>query len=205
MTLLVDYKENHIEYSFASDMDRDKLKLLVILSPIFIASFDNGSRELSYLKDTIEESKFAYGLYPHFFDGFSIDSYKKAYENYEVKEDIYLDSENLIVFRINSMEEKFAQALATMIESLIIDDGSRKYFLDYFAKIRDDIVINGRRSILANCIQGFYLSKYVVVWMLDLCSYIRDNFPDKYNSILPINELANNLKTPRQIRSDYGF
>lgn len=70
----------------------------------------------------------------------------------------------------------------------------------YFKEIRDDIVINGRRSILANGIQAFYLSKYVVVWMLDLISFIKEKNPGAFKYLLPIYKLASNLKTPRNLK-----
>lgn len=202
MSLSIEKSDKSIIYIFDNDSQNKKLRLLVVLSPIFIASFDNSNEELDFLKKSIEKSKFPYGLYPNFFDGFDIASYRQAYENYQINEDIYLNPANKIEFIVNPMDDSYILALKAMIESLIIDDRSRRYFLEYFAKIRNDIVINGRRSILANGIQGFYLSKYVVVWMLDLCEYIRENFPDKSHQIQPIYKLANNLKTPRNLRSN---
>ena len=93
------------------------------------------------------------------------------------------------------MEEKYVIALKNLIEGLILDSEANKYWDDYFKKIRNDIVINGRRSIIANGIQGFYLNKYVLVWMMDLCDYIKENNSNLYEDILPIYNLSSNLKT----------
>lgn len=169
---------------------------MVTLSPIFIASFDSGKNELEYLNKTIEKSKFTYGLYPNFFSNFDIDDYKKAYEDYEVEEDIYLNEQNNIEFRINPLDHSYLNSLIALIEGIILDEKSNEHFTKYFDQMRDDIVRNGRRSILANSIQGFYLSKYVVVWMLDLCQYVIDNHPAKKDDIMAIYNLANTLKTP---------
>jgi hypothetical protein len=97
---------------------------------------------------------------------------------------------------INLMDEVYILALAALIEGLILDKKIREELLDYFAKMRNDIVINGRRSILANSIQAFYLSKYVVAWALDLYKIIEKDHPDLYTYIIPIYELTDNLKTP---------
>lgn len=194
--------EKHKDYTkliFPNDMNNSNLKLLVILSPIFIASFDSGENELEYLSKTIEKSKFPYGLYPKFFADFDVDEYKKAYNNYQVEEDIYLNEQNNIEFRINPIKDIYLDSLIALIEALITDEKSNEHFTKYFAQMRDDIVRNGRRSILANGIQGFYLSKYVVVWMLDLCQYAMDHHPEKKEYIIPIYNLANTLKTPSSI------
>lgn len=194
--------EKNKEYTkliFPNDEENNNLKLLVILSPIFIASFDSGKNELEYLSKTIEKSKFPYGLYPNFFVNFDIEEYKKAYKNYQVEEDIYLNEQNNIEFRINPIKDIYLDSLIALIEALIIDEKSNEHFTKYFAQMRDDIVRNGRRSILANGIQGFYLSKYVVVWMLDLCQYVMDHHPEKKDHIRPIYNLANTLKTPSSI------
>ncbi len=86
-----------------------------------------------------------------------------------------------------------------MVDALIEDDSNRQMLLQYFDQMRDDIVINGRRSILANGIQAFYLNKYLVVWMLDLINFIKENDPDSYKYLQAIFDLINNLKTPRLI------
>ena len=191
----IEKNKDYTKLIFPNDEENNNLKLLVTLSPIFIASFDSGKNELEYLSKTIEKSKFPYGLYPKFFANFDIDEYKKAYNNYQVEEDIYLNEQNNIEFRINPIKDIYLDSLIALIEALIIDEKSNEHFTKYFAQMRDDIVRNGRRSILANGIQGFYLSKYVVVWMLDLCQYVKDHQPEKWESIIPIYELANNLKT----------
>ena len=191
--------ENNITYTklvFPNDEKNNNLKLLVILSPIFIASFDSGKEDLEFLNKTIENSKFPYGLYSKFFANFDIEEYKKAYENYQIEEDIYLNDENNIEFRINSLDSTYLRSLIALIEGIILDQKSKEHFINYFDQIRDDIVRNGRRSILANGIQGFYLSKYVVVWMLDLCKYVIDHHPNKKQDIMAIYDLANKLKTP---------
>lgn len=199
MTINVEKYDDHIKIIFPNDKENKNLKLLVTLSPILIAAFDNGSYELEFLRKIIEKSKFPYGLYPKFFDNFDIDQYKKAYDLYEVKEDIYLNDENNVEFIINPLDDIYINGLVAVIEGVIINQKSNDYFTDYFKEMRDDIVINGRRSVLANGIQGFYLSKYVVVWMIDLCKYVKENFPDKKDDISPIYKLANNLKTPSLI------
>lgn len=200
MTINVEKYDDHIKIIFPNDKENKNLKLLVTLSPILIAAFDNGSYELEFLRKIIEKSKFPYGLYPKFFDNFDIDQYKKSYDLYEVKEDIYLNDENNVEFIINPLDDIYINGLVAVIEGVIINQKSNDYFTDYFKEMRDDIVINGRRSILANGIQAFYLSKYVVVWMIDLCDYVRENFPDKKNDIGSIYKLANNLKTPSLIK-----
>lgn len=195
----IEKKKDYTKLIFPNDKNNNNLKLLVTLSPIFIASFDSGKNELEYLSKTIEKSKFPYGLYPNFFADFDIYDYKKAYKNYQVEEDIYLNEQNNIEFRINPIKDIYLDSLIALIEALIIDEKSNEHFTKYFAQMRDDIVRNGRRSILANGIQGFYLSKYVVVWMLDLCQYVMDHHPEKKDHIRPIYNLANTLKTPSSI------
>lgn len=195
----IEKNKDYTKLIFPNDEENNNLKLLVTLSPIFIASFDSGKNELEYLSKTIEKSKFPYGLYPDFFADFDIEEYKKAYKNYQVEEDIYLNEQNNIEFRINPIDHKYLDSLIVLIETIILDKKSNEHFTKYFAQMRDDIVRNGRRSILANGIQGFYLSKYVVVWMLDLCQYVIDNHPAKKDDIMAIYELANTLKTPSSI------
>ena len=195
----IEKNKDYTKLIFPNDEGNNNLKLLVILSPIFIASFDSGKNELEFLKQTIEKSKFPYGLYPDFFANFNIEEYKKAYKNYEVEEDIYLNEQNNIEFRINPIKDIYLDSLIVLIETIILDKKSNEHFTKYFAQMRDDIVRNGRRSILANGIQGFYLSKYVVVWMLDLCQYVMDHHQEIKEHIRPIYNLANTLKTPSSI------
>lgn len=199
----VEKKQDFIRLIFPSDDNFKRLRLLVILSPIFIASFDSGKNQLDFLRNTIANSKFSYGLYPKFFEDFDIDDYIKSYKDYQVKEDIYLNENDYIEFVINPMDDSYLDSLLCLIENLIIDEANLNYFLDYFAKIRNDIVINGRRSILANGIQGFYLSKYVVVWMIDLCNHLLENNSDLLEKLNPIYSLSNNLKTIRQKNQNY--
>lgn len=197
----VEKNKDFIRLIFPSDDNFKRLRLLVILSPIFIASFDSGKNQLDFLRKTIDNSKFSYGLYPKFFEGFDMDDYRKSYKDYQVMEDIYLNENNDIEFVVNPMDDNYLDSLICLIDKLIIDENNLNYFLDYFAKIRNDIVINGRRSILANGIQGFYLSKYVVVWMIDLCDhFLRDN-PDLHEKLNPICSLSSNLKTISQVKS----
>ena len=191
----IEKNKDFIKYSFLNDRYNNRLRLLVTLSPIFIACFDNGTYELEFLKNTIEKSAYPYGLYPNFFEGFDRDSYFKAYENKSIKEDIILNKDGYVDFYANPMDEKYIIALRSLIEGLILDSEANKYWNDYFKKMRNDIVINGRRSIIANGIQGFYLNKYVLVWMMDLCEYIKENNPKLYEYILPIYNLSSNLKT----------
>lgn len=197
MTLEIEKNKDFVKIIFPNDLEYKRLRLLVTLSPILIASFDNGSYELEFLKKLIEKSEFPYALYPNFFQGFSIENYRKSYENYNSAEDIFLNKENDIEFIINPMENQYIDSLAMIIESVIIDPKANSFYTDYFKEIRNDIVINGRRSILANGIQGFYLSKYVVVWMIDIVNFIKENNPDAYKDLELIENLTNNLKTPR--------
>ena len=197
MTLEIEKNKDFVKIIFPNDLEYKRLRLLVTLSPILIASFDNGSYELEFLKKLIEKSEFPYALYPNFFQGFSIENYRKSYENYNSAEDIFLNKENNIEFTINPMDNQYINALTSIIENIIIDPKANYYFTDYFKEIRNDIVINGRRSILANGIQGFYLSKYVVVWMIDIVNFIKENNPDAYKDLVLIENLTNNLKTPR--------
>jgi hypothetical protein len=184
--------------NFDCDPDFEKLRLLVILSPIFISIFDSEDKEeeILFFKRNLTRSHFKYGLYENFFQGFDFEKYQIFYKNHKREEDIILNPDMTIDFIINPMEDKYILSLVAMILALIVDDKERKNLLDYFAKMRNDIVINGRRSILANGIQAFYLSKYVVVWALDLYKIIEKNHPDFYKYIVPIYELSNNLKTP---------
>ncbi len=46
----INKNKNFIKYSFPNDKKNTRLKLLVTLSPIFIACFDNGNYELEFLK-----------------------------------------------------------------------------------------------------------------------------------------------------------
>ena len=186
--------------TIVNDNDNEKLKLLVILSPIFISAFDNGNYELEFLKNIIENSQYPFGLYPSFFDNFDIKNYLAVYKSRDktiLTEDIILNTDNTIDFYFNTLEDKYLKSLLSMIDSLIEDKDDRKNLLKYFDKMRDDIVINGRRSIIANGIQAFYLNKYVVVWIIDLINFIKENNPDSYKYLQAIFDLINNLKTPR--------
>lgn len=186
--------------SFSNDKDNHKLKLLVILSPILIASFDNGDCELEFLKKTIENSKYPYGLYPCFFKDFNKIAYLKENENSNndiITEDIVLNKDNTIDFYFNPISDTYLISLITMIDTLIEYTNNREILLKYFDKMRDDIVVNGRRSIIANGIQAFYLNKYVLVWILDLFAFIKEKNPEKSTYLFPIYNLINNLKTPR--------
>lgn len=184
--------QNKTVISFETDEDFEILRLLVILSPIFIATFDSSENELEYFKNNLECSNFKFGLYENFFENFSKESYFDFYKNHPKNEDIIVNEDMTIDFSINELDDIYLLSLVEMIEKLIIDEKNRKKLLIYFKKIRNDIVINGRRSILANGIQAFYLSKYVLVWALDLYKLIGLN--NSY--IFLIYELTNNLKRP---------
>lgn len=182
-----------VKFKIHNDDDNEKLTLLVILSPIFFACFDSSSEELDFFREKISNSNFPYGLYPEFFP-FDEEKYKLIYENKENKEDIYLNVENLIEFSINPIRDKYILSLAYLLEKLIEDDSNRKKLLEYFDKIRNDIIINGRRSILANGIQAFYLSKYVLVWMIIFCEALIEKYEDARFFLQPIYEKTNNFK-----------
>lgn len=182
-----------VKFIISCDDDISILKLLVTLSPIFIACFDSSESELGYFREKIEKSNFSYGLYPNFFS-FNESAYRKFYSGNEIKEDIYLTEDRDIIFSLNPLDDKYILALAYLLDKLIIDDCNREKLTNYFAKIRDDIVINGRRSILANGIQAFYLSKYVVVWMLIFCEGLMETYEDARFFLDPIYEKINNLK-----------
>lgn len=200
MTVDIVNRLDSTTFIFENDRDNKRLRLLVIISPILIASFDNGDYDLEYFKKTISNSKFQYGLYPEFFNNFSLSDYFKSYENYCPSEDIILNNDNKIEFTINPVNENLEKSMVAIISGLILDDDNLDYYLDYFAKIRDDIVINGRRSILANGIQGFFLSRYVVVWMIDICEYLIDSNKDLTNDLRPIYKLATELKKPGDVK-----
>lgn len=182
-----------IKFIIPCSDDLTRLKLLVTLSPIFIACFDSSKSELEYFIEKIGESNFSYGLYPNFFS-FDENVYRKFYAENKIKEDIYLTEDRDIIFSLNPLDDKYILALAYLLEKLIIDDCNREKLNDYFAKIRDDIVINGRRSIIANGIQAFYLSKYVVVWMLIFCEDLMETYEDARFFLDPIYEKINKLK-----------
>ena len=57
MNVAIEKSYDSIKLIFPNDIESKRLKLLVILSPIFIASFDNGTYELEFLKNTIKKSK----------------------------------------------------------------------------------------------------------------------------------------------------
>lgn len=192
--------EDAFSLSLTNDVDNEKLRLLVILSPIFIATFDNGSYELEFLKKTIENSPYPYGIYPNFFENFDENQYLKEHKDANkqlITEDIILREDKTINFYFNPMEDAYLISLIAMVDFLIEDDPNRKCLLKHFNKMRNDIVINGRRSIIANGIQAFYLNKYVVVWTLELLDLIREKNPESYKYVNPIYNLTNNLKTPR--------
>lgn len=180
--------------SINNDKNFESLRLLVILSPIFITIFDN-STSLEFFKKNLEESNFEYGLYPNFFEDFSKDAYFEFYRKNEKKEDIILNENNEINFTINLVEDKYILSLVSLIE-VIFSKYNRKNLIEYFEEIRNDIVINGRRSIIANDIYAFYLSKYLVNWALDLMKIAKYKDKDRFIYIKEIYKLTNNLKRP---------
>lgn len=187
-------QEEKIILNFKNDKDNETLRLLVILSPIFITIFDN-STSLEFFRENLEKSNFDYGLYPNFFEDFSKEKYFEFYKNHEKFEDIILNEDDSIDFTINFLEVKYILALASLIE-VIFSKYNRKNLINYFKEIRNDIVINGRRSILANDIYAFYLSKYLVNWALDLMKIARYKDKERYLYIDEIYKLTNNLKRP---------
>lgn len=188
-----DQKEKII-INFKNDKEDETLRLLVILSPIFITIFDN-STNLEFFRENLEKSNFEYGLYPNFFEDFSKEKYFKFYKDHEKIEDIILNEDESIDFTLNILEDKYILALVSMIE-VIFSKYNRKNLIRYFKEIRNDIVINGRRSILANDIYAFYLSKYLVNWALDLMTIARYKDRQRYFYIEEIYKLTNNLKRP---------
>lgn len=186
---------DYLNFYIKNDNDSNKLKLLVILSPIFIASFDSSNKTLDFFKNTIAKSNFTYALYEHFFP-FDEEKYFDFYRGHDSSEDIILGEDGFIRFRVNPLDDDYIVVLAYLIEKLIEDDSSRQGLLRYFAKIRNDIVINGRRSILANGIQAFYLSKYVVVWMLIICERLMKKDNDARAILMPIYDKLNKLQRP---------
>lgn len=188
-----DQKEKII-LNIKNDKDNETLRLLVILSPIFITIFDN-STNLEFFRKNLEKSNFEYGLYPNFFEDFSKEKYFKFYKDHEKFEDIILNEDESIDFTLNILEDKYILALVSMIE-VIFSKYNRKNLIRYFKEIRNDIVINGRRSILANDIYAFYLSKYLVNWALDLMTIARYKDKKRYFYTEEIYKLTNNLKRP---------
>lgn len=180
--------------SINNDKNFESLRLLVILSPIFITIFDN-STSLEFFKKNLEESNFEYGLYPNFFEGFSKEAYFEFYIKNEKKEDIILNENNEINFTVNLVEDKYILSLVSLIE-VIFSKYNRKNLIEYFEEIRNNIVINGRRSIIANDIYAFYLSKYLVNWALDLMKIAKYKDKDRFIYIKEIYKLTNNLKRP---------
>ncbi|MDY3005421.1 hypothetical protein HV819_02525 [Anaerococcus sp. AGMB00486] len=187
-------ESDRIKLLIENDKDDEILRLLVILSPIFITIFDN-SNDLSFFKEYLKHSNFTYGLYPNFFEGFDRDKYFEFYKGHEKNEDIVLNFDNTIVFTINYIEDKYIVSLIALIE-VLFNKYNRRVLIDYFKEIRNDIVINGRRSILANDIYAFYLSKYLINWALDLMKIVRYKDKKNFELIRPIYELSNNLKRP---------
>lgn len=188
-----DQKEKII-INFKNDKEDETLRLLVILSPIFITIFDN-STNLEFFRENLEKSNFEYGLYPNFFEDFSKEKYFKFYKDHEKIEDIILNEDESIDFTLNILEDKYILALVSLIE-VIFSKYNRKNLIMYFKEIRNDIVINGRRSILANDIYAFYLSKYLVNWALDLMTIARYKDRQRYFYIEEIYKLTNKLKRP---------
>lgn len=187
-------QEEKIIINFKNDKEYETLRLLVILSPIFITIFDN-STNLEFFRENLEKSNFEYGLYPNFFEDFSKEKYFKFYKDHEKIEDIILNEDESIDFTLNILEDKYILALVSMIE-VIFSKYNRKNLIRYFKEIRNDIVINGRRSILANDIYAFYLSKYLVNWALDLMTISRYKDRQRYFYVEEIYKLTNNLKRP---------
>lgn len=187
-------QEEKIIINFKNDKENEILRLLVILSPIFITIFDN-STNLEFFRKNLEKSNFEYGLYPNFFEDFSKEKYFKFYKDHEKIEDIILNEDESIDFTLNILEDKYILALVSIIE-VIFSKYNRKNLIRYFKEIRNDIVINGRRSILANDIYAFYLSKYLVNWALDLMTIARYKDRQRYFYVEEIYKLTNNLKRP---------
>lgn len=152
-------------------------------------------KPLIFFKNAIAKSNFTYALYEHFFP-FDEEKYFDFYRGHDSSEDIILGEDGFIRFRVNPLDDDYIVVLAYLIEKLIEDDSNRQGLLRYFAKIRNDIVINGRRSILANGIQAFYLSKYVVVWMLIICERLMKKDNDARSILMPIYDKLNKLQRP---------
>lgn len=195
-----DKKENDSFYKiiFENDKENEIAYILAILSPIFIACFDNGYEELSFLKDSIKKSRFPYGLNPFFSKIYkqAFDFEKKSIDQ-SPNDDICLDPNNIVNLTINPMEDIYLKSLLCLIDKLVLDDSNRKKLLEYFDGVDYNILINGRRSILSNGIQAFYLRKYVAVWMIDLIKLVLENNPEYKIILNPIYDLTSNLKTPR--------
>ena len=190
-----DLSYDNIRFSFKCDKDFERLKLLVILSPIFIAIFDSSHERMANYKAYLEKSNFTYGIYPNFFS-FDLKSYFDFYKSHKKFEDIMLDESLNINFSINALDDSYILALFFFLDELICNKENRKYYLDYFREIRDDIVINGRRSILANGDRAFYLSKYVLVRMLDIIADLYEKSDQSKLYLNPISNSINNLKRP---------
>lgn len=186
--------DDKIIINIENDENNEILKLLIILSPIFITIFDN-STCLNFFRENLSKSNFPYGLYPTFFEGFSKDSYFDFYKDHDKNEDIILNFDNTIDFTINYVKDMYLFSLLALME-VLFEKYTRRRLLTYFKKIRNDIVINGRRSILANDIYAFYLSKYLVNWGLDLMRIAKYKDYKRYLLIRPTYKLTNSLKRP---------
>lgn len=180
--------------------DHQVLRLLVILSPIIISCFDTGKEELEFFKEGLKLSNFKYGLYPNFFEGFDLKTYFDFYESHPKNEDILLEEGGEITFNLNYLEEDFLLSLSALIACLILNEKNRQSLLTYFAAMRNDIVINGRRSILANGIQAFYLNKYVAVWTMDLGELIKKTSAKDFEYFMPVLEATSSLKRLGEIK-----
>ncbi|MDD7382979.1 MAG: hypothetical protein SOZ89_01260 [Peptoniphilaceae bacterium] len=189
--------ESDFEIKFEiDDFAEEKIKLLVTLSPIFNAIFDNGKKDeyCSFLKDLSKKSKYEYALYDNFFSDFNLKNIEKNTTEFE---DINI-KDGFICFKFNNLANKYILGLVSMIETLVLNTSQRKLLLNYFKDLSDVIVKNSRRAVISNGNRAFILSKYVVVWFMELVKIIRIKFPDNYKYVKAIENLNLNLKLPKE-------
>ncbi|MDO4594311.1 MAG: hypothetical protein Q4B52_02935 [Tissierellia bacterium] len=185
--LIADYIEIKMERNF------DKVKLLAILSPLFMTMFN--SDNFSFFNFLNERSKYQFAIFPNFFD-FDESKYMKHLEEDKLYEDIIYGKD--IIYRINFMKDHYLTALIALLFYYIEDDKKRIELLDYFSGMKDRTVINGRRSALANGLRGFYLSKYIAVWLKDLFEEIKEEDKHYFSYIKEVYELNENLRDIRK-------
>ncbi|MCI5839153.1 MAG: hypothetical protein MRZ81_01190, partial [Peptoniphilaceae bacterium] len=102
--------ESDFEIKFEiDDFAEEKIKLLVTLSPIFNAIFDNGKKDeyCSFLKDLSKKSKYEYALYDNFFSDFNLKNIEKNTTEFE---DINI-KDGFICFKFNNLANKYILGL----------------------------------------------------------------------------------------------
>lgn len=179
--------ENITHYKISFDYSYENFSLLCILSPILFCIFDNSSGEYVFLRNLWNNHRYDFGIFPEIFP-FDYDYYKK---NRDENDDIYVDDK--INFTINKITKKDLFSLLILIDILILDKSMNYKLNSYFSKMRNQTIINGRRSILKNDLYAFYLSKYICVWIKEIFKIIRLLYPNEYKYLKYLNDLNEEL------------